>query len=154
MNFRVFIFGMLFLWISQEIFSQDSIFKQHVEYFDEVKFNEYGIAYILYKSKWVAVTRRKKILYEVFNYDNAPDEFQDGLHRFIENGKMGFANKKGQKVIPAQFDFVFPFEKGKAKFCNECVPEKRGEMNFYDPKKGKWGEVDKTGKIKYFSSSN
>jgi hypothetical protein len=152
MNVKILILGFFCIFLIQELISKDSVFKQHLEYFEEVKFNEYGITYILYKSKWVAVNKRQKILYEVFNYDNSPDEFREGLHRFLENGKMGFANQKGQKVIPAQFDFVFPFENGKAKFCNECVPEKKGDMNFYNPKKGKWGEVDKQGKIKYISN--
>jgi hypothetical protein len=40
----------------------------------------------------------------------------EGLFRFVENEKMGFADLKGRKVIPAKFDFVFPFDNGAAEY--------------------------------------
>ena len=50
--------------------------------------------------------------YADFTPDNElPSE---GLFRFIENGKMGFADLTGKKIITAQFDFVAPFREGLA----------------------------------------
>ena len=40
----------------------------------------------------------------------------EGLFRFVENGKMGFADMTGKKVIAAQFDFVTPFHDGFATY--------------------------------------
>jgi len=52
--------------------------------------------------------------YADFTPDNElPSE---GLFRFVENGKMGFADLKGRKLIAARFDFVMPFENGAAEY--------------------------------------
>jgi hypothetical protein len=124
-----------------------SVTREHEEIFGKPKFNKFGIAYILYQSRWVAINRKQKVLYEVFNYDNGPDYLSEGLHRFIENGKMGFANERGKKVIPANYDFVYPFSEGEAEFCNQCVSVKMGEHSSHDRTKGIWGRINKKGKI-------
>lgn len=113
----------------------------------EVSFNKSGIAHILTQDGWVAINRKKQVVYKPFIYDNGPDYVQEGLLRFVEQGKMGFVNEAGKKVIKAQFDFVFPFEKGRARFCNGCRSIKDGEHSMIDEKTGTWGEVDKKGKI-------
>ena len=38
--------------------------------------------------------------------------FQDGLARHVENGKMGFHDEALKVVIPARYDFAFPFRDG------------------------------------------
>jgi hypothetical protein len=125
----------------------DDITAYHIAQGQEVSFNKSGIAHILTRDGWVAINRKKKVLYRPFIYDNGPDYVQEGLLRFVENGKMGFVNEAGKKVIKAQFDFVFPFEKGRARFCNGCQKIQDGEHSMLDEKTGTWGEVDKKGKI-------
>jgi hypothetical protein len=79
--------------------------------------------------KWVIKNHKKKILYEVFLYDNGPD-----------------ANAQTYKiVITPQFDCAFPFENGKAKVSNNCKTIKDGEHNIWMSET--WQYVDKNGKF-------
>ncbi len=66
--------------------------------------------------------------------------------RTISKGKYGFMNDKLEIVIKPQFDFVYPFSDGKAQFCNGCKKESDGEEHSRMVG-GKWGYVDKNGKI-------
>lgn len=125
----------------------EDITAYHIAQGQEVTFNKSGIAHILTKDGWVAINRKKKVVYKPFIFDNGPDYVQEGLLRFVENGKMGFVNEAGKKVIKAQFDFVFPFEQGRARFCNGCQTIQDGEHSRLDEKTGTWGEVDKKGKV-------
>lgn len=68
------------------------------------------------ESEWIAIDRNENILLKPFIFDNGPDYVREGLFRFVDNGKMGFANLNAEKVIPAQFDFVTPFENGIAEY--------------------------------------
>ena len=133
--------------LTAPLFGEEDITAYHRETFGEVNFNNYGIAHIITRDGWKAINRQRKIIYIPFLFDNGPDYVQEGLLRFVENGKMGFVNEKGVKVIRAQFDFVYPFEKGRARFCNGCKSIKMGEHSMIDEKTGEWGEVDKTGKL-------
>jgi hypothetical protein len=67
------------------------------------------------KYKWVAIDSKVNVLFDIVSFDNGPDFFKEGLTRVIRNGKMGYANKFGQVIIPCQFDFAWPFKNGKAK---------------------------------------
>lgn len=137
----------LFVVLSMTAVAANDITAFHKAQGQEVSFNKSGIAHILTQDGWVAINRKKQVVYKPFIYDNGPDYVQEGLLRFVEQGKMGFVNEAGKKVIKAQFDFVFPFEKGRARFCNGCRSIKDGEHSMIDEKTGTWGEVDKKGKI-------
>ncbi len=137
----------LFVVLSMTAVAANAITAFHKAQGQEVSFNKSGIAHILTQDGWVAINRKKQVVYKPFIYDNGPDYVQEGLLRFVEQGKMGFVNEAGKKVIKAQFDFVFPFEKGRARFCNGCRSIKDGEHSMIDEKTGTWGEVDKKGKI-------
>ena len=52
--------------------------------------------------------------------DNGADSFHDGLVRIVRNGKYGFANRRGQVVIPPIYDGALNFEKGRAEACKGC----------------------------------
>jgi hypothetical protein len=54
-------------------------------------------------------------------FDNGPDEFHDGLVRFVKNHKYGFADRNGKIVIAPRGDGAMPFEKGRAKVCLGCM---------------------------------
>ena len=58
--------------------------------------------------------RQGRFLYHPMAYDNGPDYWSEGLRRFVEQGKVGFVNGAGSKVIAAQWDFAAPFEYGYA----------------------------------------
>ncbi|WP_200890792.1 WG repeat-containing protein [Pedobacter lusitanus] len=62
------------------------------------------------------IDRTGKVILIPFIYDNGPDYPQEGLFRFVENNKIGFADLNWKKVIPAAFDFAEPFKGGITKY--------------------------------------
>ena len=110
---------------------------------------DYGPPYSYYEN-----IPTKELLYlswaigevKVFMFDNGPDYVSDGMYRIIENGKMGFANEKGKVVIPPKYDFVWPFEKGSAKFCNGCTFKKEGEHTRIVEDNAVTGFINRAGK--------
>ena len=67
------------------------------------------------------VSRRGRVVISgVPTMDNSADSFHDGLVRVVRNKKYGFANQKGQLVIPPAYDGAMNFENGKAKVCSGC----------------------------------
>lgn len=94
---------------------------------------------------FVAINKQETVLYEVFPFDNGPDEPSDGLFRIIENGKIGYANFiTGKIVIKPQFDCAWPFENGLAKVSNDCSIQSDGEHSVWQS--DHWFNIDKTGK--------
>ncbi|MDR0806043.1 MAG: WG repeat-containing protein [Enterobacteriaceae bacterium] len=77
----------------------------------------YAMAFVIQDNhKWVAIDKNENILLYPFIFDNGPDYAEEGVFRFVENDKMGFANMNGEKVIPAIFDFVGSFSDGIAEY--------------------------------------
>lgn len=71
--------------------------------------------------RWIAIDRDQNILYDVVPFDNGPDYFMEGLVRVKRNGKMGYANKYGQIVIPCEYAFASWFENGRAEVTYEAT---------------------------------
>jgi hypothetical protein len=122
---------------------------------------------------FLSLISQEKFYPSVFLYDNGPDYFLNDLSRFVESHQIGFINKKGEKVIPAQFDAAFPFCYNKpiavvgknkqketidAHGCNsfeaylrlpfadlQTDPPGHEGANIY--KTGQWGAIDAQGKI-------
>ena len=95
---------------------------------------------------FVAIDRQESVLYEVFPFDNGPDEPSDGLFRIIENGKIGYADSlTGKVVIIPQFDCAWPFENGLAQVSNDCKTLTDGEHSSWIS--DHWYYIDKRGKI-------
>ena len=61
----------------------------------------------------VAIDRNQRILFDLLMFDYGPDLFSEGLTRVLRNGKMGYANKYGQIVIPCIYDYGGWFHNGK-----------------------------------------
>ncbi|MDP2335267.1 MAG: WG repeat-containing protein [Bacteroidota bacterium] len=96
-------------------------------------------------SGFVAIDRQENVLYEVFPFDNGPDEPSDGLFRILENNKIGFADAvTGKVVIKPQFDCAWPFENGVAEVSNDCKTQQEGEHSIWES--NNWFYIDKTGK--------
>ena len=51
----------------------------------------------------VGINRKGETLFEICEYDNGPDEFHEGLLRIKQNGKIGYANEKGEIIDPIDF---------------------------------------------------
>ncbi len=93
------------------------------------EFSPEGTAYAVSGFDWICIDTAGKKLVKMFNYDNGPDYFEEGLARYEdESGKMGFVNKKCEVMIPARFDFAWPFENGKAQVCDGCTKTREHEM--------------------------
>ncbi|MDO5639033.1 MAG: WG repeat-containing protein [Neisseria sp.] len=58
--------------------------------------------------------RRGRLLYRPQVDDNGMDEWSEGLRRYVENGKIGFVDRAGNKVLPAEWTFATPFQYGYA----------------------------------------
>lgn len=68
------------------------------------------------KEGWIGISKNKGIILRPYIYDNGPDYVEEGLFRYTEGKKIGFANLSGEKIISAQFDFVTPFKDGLAEY--------------------------------------
>lgn len=91
----------------------------------------------------IAINRSANELFEAFKYDNGPDYIQEGLFRIIKNGKIGYANEKGEILIEPEFDCAFPFKNGIAKVSNDCSTKKVGEHLTWESKN--WFYINKKG---------
>lgn len=89
----------------------------------------FSMAIVLKNWQWVCIDKSENVILIPFIYDNGPDYIQEGLFRFVENDKIGFANINGQKIINAKYDFATPFENGLSEFTlgGQKEYEKGGE---------------------------
>ena len=94
-------------------------------------FNEYGIAAVAGASGWAYVDTLGQVVVVPFVFDNGPDPFVEGLARYVESGKMGFFDERGQRLIIAQYDFAQSFSRGLAAVCVGCRRENDGEHYRY-----------------------
>lgn len=79
-------------------------------------------------------------------FDNGPDQFRDGLVRFIEEHKYGFADQSGQVVIPPEYDGALPFDKGLAEVCLGCLEKCADDAcEHHVFSGGEWRSIDKNG---------
>jgi len=75
------------------------------------------MALVLDREKgWLGIDKNGNVILVPFIFDNGPDYVKEGLFRFVENEKIGFANLDGQKIIPAQYSFATPFYEGYARY--------------------------------------
>ena len=91
------------------------------------EYDRHGHALVMDQQGWVYVDRAQRPVLRPFLYDNGPDYYEEGLARFVDNGKMGFHNEALHIVVPAVYDFVFPFENGEAKAGTNCAFHREGE---------------------------
>jgi len=94
---------------------------------------------------FVAIDRQEHVLYEVFPFDNGPDEPSEGLFRIMADKKIGYADSAtGKVVIKPQFDCAWPFENGVAEVSTDCKIQPDGDHSSWIS--DHWFYIDKTGK--------
>lgn len=91
----------------------------------------------------VAINRNEKILFNVFPFDNGPDYPSEGLYRIIKDGKIGYADLKGNIIIKPQFTCAHPFENGKAEVSCNCSITRVGEYVSWGG--GNWFYINRLG---------
>ena len=110
------------------------------------QFSVFGLAMVLDDSGWAVLDVQGRLLLRPFIFNNGPDGFREGLARFVEGGKIGFFNQRGRKVIPAQFDFAWPFHNGIAVICQRGIPKR-----IDDERKiivgGQWASINRSGRL-------
>jgi hypothetical protein len=94
----------------------------------------------------IGINRDLEKIYSVHVFDNGPDPVSEGLFRIINENKFGFADMT-KIVIAPQFDFVYPFIEGFSVFIEGCVFKKDKEREHEIISGGKYGYIDKKGKI-------
>lgn len=109
------------------------------------EFTAQGIAAVVDEDGWAWIDTRGEVLLRPFIFDNGPDDFFEGLSRYVEKGKIGFFDTSGSVVIPARFTFAAPFQDGRAAFCEGCTKVMYGEHYSYQG--GAWGCVDHSGAV-------
>jgi len=107
-------------------------------------FKTYAIVAIPHNG-FVAIDRQEKILYNVFPFDNGPDNVSDGLFRILINDKIGYADSAtGIIVIKPQFKCAYQFENGMAKVSMDCKTKSDGEHSTWLSEK--WFYIDNKGR--------
>ena len=87
------------------------------------------------------------LLFEVFNHYNTPDPIREGLFRMKDkDGKIGFADPKGNIVIQPQYAFACPFKNNRAKvtYSGERIPVGRNQEH-WEWKSDYWFCIDREG---------
>ena len=126
-----------------KLINQDT-FQLKKKHFNKLYFSNNDLAVFLYGNSIFYVSKSGKIARTHF-IDNGPDYFNDGLARTISKNKYGYIDEQLNIVIKPEYDFVFPFENGKAIVCNNCVIESDGEHNVVV--NGTWGVINTNGNI-------
>jgi hypothetical protein len=114
----------------------------------QLHFDSHGLASVFSPGNgWMYVSRKGRIIvHGVPTVDNGPDSFHDGLVRVLVHQKYGFANRKGQLVIPPTYDGAMSFDNRKAKVCKGCeskCSEADCEHHFFSG--GEWFQIDTHG---------
>ncbi|ARN85037.1 hypothetical protein GQ61_06735 [Candidatus Nucleicultrix amoebiphila FS5] len=118
---------------------------------------------VVKKGKIWRMTREGLLKFETVFFDNGPDYYEEGLSRFIKDGKVGFHDTKGQVVIPPLYDFASPFREGHANVCQGCYAHypkmptypalsssfcsSMREDMYKSVVGGKWGMIDRQGRV-------
>jgi WG containing repeat len=92
----------------------------------------------------IAIDRNQNVLFDLVMFDNGPEPFNENLMRVLRNGKMGYANKFGQIIIPCVYDYAKWFENGKA----EVTYNAKEYFDLDDHKRvesDEWFVIDKKG---------
>jgi hypothetical protein len=114
------------------------------EYVRQLEFRD-GLAALHVDSSWMYVDRSGHVVVSgVPSFDNGPDEFHNGLVRFVKDGKYGFANRKGKVIVRAIYDGALNFKNGIAEVCLGCVATHDAEHGYFTA--GEWFVVDKKGR--------
>lgn len=111
------------------------------------EFSAAGVACGADKIGWVCIDGNGTELVRPFVFDNGPDEFSEGLARFVEADKFGFFDAAGDRKIPARFSFALPFAGDRAAFCDGCTKKCEHGGEHCSMTGGKWGQIDKTGAV-------
>ncbi len=115
------------------------------KYTHALAFTAEGIAAVVDQHGWLYIDRTGKALLRPHVVDNGPDYFNEGLARFVSQGKFGFMDTRARIVIEATFAYAEPFTRGYALICEDCRPQRSGEHSGMSGTR--WGVIDLAGNV-------
>lgn len=120
-------------------------------------FGYFAIFGMFDSSGWYAIDSEEKILFKVYNTsigEPNPDHLIENKIRIVDQfNKIGFANEKGEIIIPPQFEIASHFSNNKAIIGVSCekVPwdnhEKENGCNHYSIICKQHGYIDEKGTL-------
>lgn len=99
------------------------------------------------QAAWKTYDRKGNFLYQPYVFEFEPDRIKEGLSRFVENDKIGFVDRHGKRIIPAQFESVDMFTLGIASFCNGCIRDTAEDLEHPPLIAGTFGFINRQGKV-------
>lgn len=109
------------------------------------EFNQEGLAAVVDDDGPAFIDTSGKVLARAYLFDNGPDYFVAGRARIVENGKLGFIDRKGHLKVKPAYDYATPFCEARAGVCNGCRIEASGE--YQRVVGGRWGYIDPNGRV-------
>lgn len=97
----------------------------------QLRFDRHGLATFAIREAGYVYVRRDGHALLVPTFDNAPDEFANGLVRVRIGDKLGYADRRLKLAIPAIYGGAHPFIKGRAWVCIGCTLTSDGEHSWY-----------------------
>lgn len=107
--------------------------------------NIYTYAIVKSPDRVVGINRKGDVIFDAYLWGDAQlDDISEGLFRVKRNGKIGYANKIGEVIIPCQFECAEQFENGVAKVALECEYN-MDNTEHVETKSDSWFYIDKKG---------
>lgn len=108
--------------------------------------NLYTYAIVKSPDRVVGINRKGEVMFDAYLWgDSQLDDLSEGLFRVKRNGKIGYANKVGEVVIPCEFECAEHFKNGEAKVSLECEYSILDNMEQVEIKSDKWFYINKKG---------
>lgn len=115
------------------------------KYFEKLDFSIVELQKVMVDKNWYYVRKDGKAIQVITDKNGEADVFKEGLARTRIDGKIGFFNKTLDIVLPAVYDYAFPFYDGIAEICVGCKEHGVEEHRMIEG--GVWKSIDRTGLI-------
>jgi hypothetical protein len=99
-------------------------------------------------SGWIAINTKGEFLFKAYPFDNGPDYFSNGLIRVIQDNKIGYANKRGEIVIPPRYAYAESFNNGSAK-VSQVERQANHDPQICSHDHNRYNVINKQGRIKW-----
>ena len=106
-----------------------------------------GLASIAFHGHGWFYRHRNGRMMEMLTFDNGPDSFEEGFARGRVDGNMVFVDHGLNVRLELPYTFAFPFSRGRAVVCQGCVEVSKDNGEHRAMEGGKWGAIDKTGRL-------
>ena len=82
-------------------------------------------------SGFVVIDRNEKALYNVFIFDNGPDDFSEGYFRIVKDGRIGYMDSTFSIKVQPKYGGAYPFKNGLAQVTDSCKTVTYGEHSVW-----------------------